>query len=619
MLKNWFLKGTACLFFGAMLFSCTEEKLGFDTPVTPPVYDDSHDVTFSYPAYLGNVYSDMRTALNECLTNKQGTIDNSTRLVVLGNLNEIDFPTLLKAYEQGTTIAVVKPDPSEVNAFFASHDELGHHSLNVDINEALIFSFDNNDYYSVVYSPDVLNTEEISYTVEDVEDDEDFDTGKDFEGTPQIIEHSPEYHYIVGWLEALEKRETEGAWSDGATDDDEFKRFARVSVIKQSFPIDMSTKVWKLLPTEHADTIKGHATFTITYNIYQVHVYEGVPDQGNYYLVDADASLANKSAYKGIRKNDHGFAIVKTCGNYCKEFSFTSQLLDSLGRPANVMFTVEGAPTPRTLAGETQYQITSSKSVGFGLSVSGQVGSKKGSLGWSAGGKAEVSANWSWGKSESFSLKDVKLDNDSEDNVAGWTYYYSNLPVHDRKNDNKFDDSKSTTYKSTVSFNCRWVWYDPSGKDNENATRPFIIKTTVKGIYEGMGHVYSQLHRVQTKVSGEKTDSLTYPMVTKTVGLIDLENTFKDLSIFNISVYDAKNSENVYYNDRNSYAPGKTVSLGAYLTDDKNPGQYKVKFDARASGDSETVKYDYSLNDFIPLTTGATTTLNAKVDFSTKK
>lgn len=69
------------------------------------------------------------------------------------------------------------------------------------------------------------------------------------------------------------------------------------------------------------DYIEGSGAINVSFDIYQVHCYEGQAGSGDYYIVNMSSSVSNNDMYKGRWSNRHGGTYVRICGFYGKAFA----------------------------------------------------------------------------------------------------------------------------------------------------------------------------------------------------------------------------------------------------------------------------------------------------------
>ena len=100
------------------------------------------------------------------------------------------------------------------------------------------------------------------------------------------------------------------------------------------------------------------------------------------------------------------------------------------------------------------------------------------------------------------------------------------------------------------------------------------------------------------------------PIIRDRYGLIQLQNDFTDLYIFNIRVIDMDNPTK-FTDFRKSYSPGELISLSAYPVE----GRYTVMFKAGTNA-SNVQDYKYITQPNVPLNHLEPTVLKAAFDFA---
>ena len=597
------------LFGGSILVSCSDED-----KIPPEVVDPEqdielqsgfHGVTYPYKAFVaGSVGGEMREALGLCLTNTTNAVDDETRLVVLSKFSDIDEASLEKAYDNGATIAVVYPVLSEIDKFFETHSAWkGIYGRN-HIDGALIFSFDSDHCFSVVAAPEEVT----SKTAEEAED-----TGSNFIPGEAIVteldyQYSDTYTFIGTWLSHLVADEEITLTEGGNSATPSVDSFAAASHYVLTKNFKMKEQLRKLKNCS-PDSLTGKGSITVAYDIYQVHVYDGEAGAGDYYLVSMTGSVANDDMFKGKWTTHHGLwgtLVLRLCGYYGKEFSVSSRMLEHDGTSAaNVTFVSEAWPSPATTVGQTNY---SDKTT---FSLEGSISAGAGKDG--PEGKAELTGGWSWEKGKSRDISDTDISNTSSGSTASWKLTFNNLPEYS-VGKISIELGKSQTYRSTQSIHAAWVWYEKDAHDNVEK-EPYVIECKAEAKYGAMSFLSTKadLKEKEFIYKVDEKFQLDTVVFNKQAGMLMLNNDFTDNKyISQIKVYRTDNNKEVY-TDKNSYAPGKVIDLGAYTTDKT----YQITFNANVPG-QEAKEYIYKLNPTIPLTHKIVTTLNANNDFRVK-
>ena len=99
------------------------------------------------------------------------------------------------------------------------------------------------------------------------------------------------------------------------------------------------------------------------------------------------------------------------------------------------------------------------------------------------------------------------------------------------------------------------------------------------------------------------------PIVRDRYALIQLQNDFKDLYIYEISV-DSPSAFNKVTEIKKSYSPGELITLSTYPVN----GKYTITFKA-GKNSSDVKSYKYNSQEFVPLNHLEPTVLKAAFDF----
>lgn len=611
---------------------CKEEKLGEDVP---PIVEEEMgepyfpnvDVIYYSETYVGSVSSEMKETLNVTLSNSTGSISDATRLIILGSLNEVDYNLLESAYLKGATIAVENPDVTEFDNFFSNHPEWNGYVSGTPLSQALLYSFDMNDCILMVNRPDEINLSE--YDPDDGVEEEEVDPEllKGDVIIPEFEDPTPKYYLnLRPWLTHLaedDKMELDGAGQS------EFDSFSSAQHINASMLFYINPVVRKIASSK-PDSIKG-ATMSVDVNlsVNQIHVYEGAEGAGNYFIVYNDTEFNSQNAFKGLFHHRHGGVHVKGVGFYAKELKISFQLLDNRGNTVPVIFPGICPPEPDNVNNATSYSRTSSFNIGGSLSIS--AGYDKDGPSAEVGGK--VSAGWQWSREVSANISDVSVLKTVDGNKPGWKLEFNNTPYFETGNKYWINLGTNTNSRSSQSLKSAWVWYDPTGKDDQ-IVGPYQIRIKVEGEYEAASYyatkadwkkVRKPIKSVvkngndSTLIEGKEiTIGLRKQLDTGSVGRIVLKNNFKNSYINYIKLTSRPKKElftsNKEYEKVASYGPKSEIDLGYYKSKDMF---YKIEFSAKEEGKDVEEWYEYYLagQDEFSLEKGKTLELNAPNDF----
>ncbi|MBO6144154.1 MAG: hypothetical protein J6O54_02690 [Prevotella sp.] len=373
-----------------------------------------------------------------------------------------------------------------------------------------------------------------------------------------------------------------------------------------------------------ADYHNGSGAMTASFDIYTAHVYEGEPGAGDYYAVRMTASLASAGMWKGKGDNTHGGVHVRWCGAYATDFIAEAHLREhnadwNQDLSDRIMFPSGGFPSPSTTVGKTTYTDTNS----FSLNMSQTVGASKKSGTDGHGAKTEAgiegsvsfSEGWTWQHSESRSISDVDVANETKNGYwARWHLTFNNLPEFKFSEDYGFDIKNNIASRSTMDLHASWLWYDKSGKDNQDRT-PYDLCVYMKATYGHQNWTSTEADLYKKSWQWNSHEELIIPLekvVNVTAGHLVLKNDLPEgMNISNVKVLNADDNTEVSEFE-NTIPNGGELLLGTYNSNLR----YLVTFKARKSGADTPRTYKYTTNPSIKLNHKAKTTLYANGDFT---
>ena len=600
----------ACSLILVSLTACNDDEPGGGGGGGSFPEDVDHGVTFDYPTYVGAIGPEFNSALDEMLTKVVSSPADASHLLILGSLGEVDNATLQKAYENGATIAVTNPQKAELENFVAQNSWIDYIDTD-NLDNALLLSFNNNgDTY--------LITDEVGYSVpddelngEDEEDEGEFDPAMDpSDVEDDAVAETDDVHdlnclRIAGWLNALNTKFS-SRLLDNAESDIDWNFFQQKKSTKQvQFTFIADEKIRK--SGVYVDSCKGKGYFDVTYNYNLVHVYNGEIGEGDYYIMDMDASINNSEMWSGKETRvNHIGAVTKICGWLLSKFEVRTTLVDTNYKDVKIEYAPGTMPKPDTEMHAGSTTIGQTFSISASASVSGGWDQKDG---FNVGGKASVSAGWSWDDHTTWQIGECTIGNTRKGSSVGWNVVLDNYPTYSIIGKVKYPKSNQLL-TNAVPLRGTWIWKKPDAKDNVPSD-PYLLKCELELQYFARSHVYSKTKDHYTTI--KKTFFIPLPdrVERRTTGGLVLANDFNDLSIYDIKLYHLETEKN-HHTERNSYKPGQKYNLGYFF--DEAP--YMLTFNARKSGTDAPVKYRYSLHDTIWLQKGKVVTLNASTDFS---
>lgn len=608
------------------------------------------DVTYDGNAVIlgvsGNDAAHVMESLSKLVPNTQQTIDENTTLLIVPELSDAYEEQLLAMYEQDGVIAILNPTESNLDSWYIKHQwpECEHSG---DVQDALIYSF-SSTHHCIVTKPNdddihldddddagVIGDDDyfFDHLVDDVEPEdlledenyeEDIDEDYELDSSYEEDTYNDMYTYLHTWIthlnEDLEDAEAlqVAALTTRADDAPDVSKLFYSYPYGKTYPFSVNAKVRKW-GAYKADRIKGNGSIGVSFDIYQIHCYEDQPGEGDYYLVEMTASVANKDMYKGKWWNNHLGTYIRICGLYGMAFEIECAPVDpetkELLSTDEVSFTAGGFPVPATVVGATSYDKSYSHELGVGVSVSGKYTNKgKGKTEKGIEVGLDFTNTWTWSKSESRTISDTDISNNTIDNRASYLLTFNQLPKYKWSEHRGFDEGVSRTYRSTAEIRSSWIWHVKDAEDDSNES-PIMIRFRAKPTYGAMSFVTTKddLKKVTFDNLGNVEDYIELkPFIRERCGKITLKNDFKNnTSIKQASLYkvdkDTKEEE-LIWETKTTIKPGNEVTApDAYrIADD-----YMVRFTT-----SDDREYEYSAFDVITIALGENKVVYAATDFT---
>ena len=581
-----------------------------DNPDEPPmnpddsetsVHDSDAGVTFDGNAVImglsGEYAGEIAEALGVLIPNTSAKVDENTDLLIVPELSTEYQNEMEIVYNNGGIIAVTNPSTLAIEK---SAGENGWPCSHVgdDVEHSILFSFNNtthrcivaepgHEYYMVDYDdiqlmPDKDNEDFFFNNLKEAAgqsaDDEAVVNESNFETSLPEDKYPEMYAYLHQWVAMMNEdlnvsnQQNKSAFTRSEQMDDVEDIFMAYPY-GSTFPFTAHKKV-NQAGAYKADYIDGEGSINVAFDVYQIHCYEDYPGHGDYYLVDMTATVANNGMYKGKWWNNHYGTYVRICGLYGKSFEIEcAPVTDAetkipLGTD-KVKFTASGFPTPSTTVGKTDY----SRSVSQSLSVGVSIGGAKDGNNKQRGGGANISAGWSWTKSESRELSDTDIQNNSSGNIVRYKLNFNNLPQFKWSEERGFDEGKSWTYRSTSEIRAYWIWHVPAAKDDDEE-KPLCIRFRAKPTYGAMSFITTKadLKTLDFTDIGnvEQVFEITNFIREQRGGVIINNNFTDNTAIKKVSIYKASDTarKTVLWESKETIVPGKQKKTSAFSIKD---------------------------------------------------
>lgn len=631
MEKSFLRMLAAILTCGSMaLTSCVandDNASGVEEPTFNVQQDDfKWDFEYSGKVYLDpRINKDLITTFNELMPNQQATIDEDTKVVIVSRFGDVPFEQLEAAYYHGATIAIAAPYSEDIHQFFNLHPEWDGDWTDDEMDKAFLYSFNiNGDHFLVMGAEDPSTTEyDASQQKADLVSESEL---------PENWVQQAAYNNIGLWVEHLIDMESETAETRAAKARTVATRAAAQNKdlnIAECFAIKTYGKSFSF-PVfgswhngQEGKAIRPFnktAGIRVSYGVYTMHVYDDQKGQGDYYAITMESSIANNNMTElwyiwNLSWNDRGV------GPYAKEFEVWTLPLDPQGKSYsdNVVFFPGGtSPVPETTMGQTTTSDEYSFSLKTDVTVSASAkDSDKDGLSAEVKGQVGVSMGWNWAKKVQRTATDISyVKMVSNNNEQKHKIVFNNLPKTDP--DSKFgfkEQEGNQSYKGTVDLRSAWIWYKPDVRDYSKE-EPVTMKFVGRYKWGWSWHDGGKILGIGDYKPVEWTDERWVwkefkldPIVRDRYGLVQLQNDFKDLYIYDISV-ESPSAFNKVTEIKKSYAPGELISLSTYPVN----GKYTVYFKA-GKNSSDVKSYSYNSHEFVPLNHLEPTVLRAAFDF----
>lgn len=581
----------------------------------------------------------MLASLHLLLPNEAEIVGDDTRMLIVPELSSAYEKEITRVYNNGGVIAVVKPSRSNLDDWFSKHDWMVGNTGYEYIDEVMLYSFSMNHSH-IVHYPDseraLLSLDEIK-AMED-KNDPDFFFADCLENDAVIVEEENDKNDGSGEFDALKHYESENPdelswakylspWIDLVNEKVDENKSRAMSRAEERVDVEDlfryyhygATFSWtakeqvRKLALSKPDYVSGTGSITYGLDIYQVHRYddESIPgdDSGDYYLVKMKSSLASGKMFKNF-VNKHGGCYVRVCGFFAEKFDaefapgYKEGKKFKVYNTSQVMIPASAGPIPGTTVGQTTYD--ESFEFGLGAGIGAELGANaKGAVEGKV--SADFSVNASWSTSESRTISDIEIYNNTKGNVVSYTLEYFNLPKYVYRHSGKtpgWEAKNNGAFRSTSSVESSWVWWVPGSKvsnaKDDSTGKSIAIRFRSKPVYGAKSWLSSEKdirHYHYSKIVNCEEVIELQDFVRTRMGKISINNNLADnQSISEISVYRLNGSteENVW-TYTNTLPYGKSIESPALKVADK----YAVYFTVAQkdeNGNRVESKYKYNKN-----------------------
>jgi len=347
--------------------------------------------------------------------------------------------TIIEAYINGKTIAVVHPDLAGIMEWSKAANVPFAANVNADL---LIYAFNRNGtFYSMDSLPDGLLD----------------------------MDYTPQTNSFVRWITYKIAQESRSEANE------QIKEIFNSQSITHAFNIGITDGELHHVAASKPDLLSMYSTIDISYNVYPMHAFSTHDSSGDYYIVEGNVTAHNANMYKGKWTNKHGGVHSRLCAYYMSELGITTNMMTvSDGKYEfykNVSFPAAHSPQPGTTVGETSY------TSGFEWGLSGNING-----GWQGEGPtltAEIGATVGWSDSETRSLSDVNIARNTTGNQVDYQFSIQNLPASAGP---VIDPVIPEVSKSDFGMYYSWVWYVKDAEDYDD--EQYALEITIDPRYK---------------------------------------------------------------------------------------------------------------------------------------
>lgn len=572
LLASFLLVCSPVLFFTA----CSEDD---DGPVTEDIETPedrgpiASDETVDNPAVvLGDIPSDMKEALNTRLTHFQNAVDEETDVLFVSSSTLSTYnKEIVTVYENGGIIVIVQPETAVVNDWF---EQIGwEYNLDETKKELYAFSRDHQYILDEAYEETTIN---------------------------EHLDH------FVSWVNKNLKPVLLSPPGSGETAIDKLIAAQTIThTYSYNLRIEEAHAIWS-----NPDVIWGDGDFTATYSIYPLYAFQGQPTTGDFYIVTAEYTAHNtnmcpkkpEDAPLHMWNSKHGGFICKLCGFFLTRFNVETNLLTDQNAAIG-SFPTGYSPTPQTSQGSTSY----SSGMSWNLGADVAVGTKNFST---IDGSVTLKGGVTFSNSQSRTISDVDIMNQSSGNMVKYEYKVNNLPTHVKGH---ISDPPLVSVTNATLFSS-WIWRVSETTDGSN--QAFYISTKPTLTY-GSCHLYTSAadyeeHRLDVKVEDAKVQKtkLTPPNRIPT-GLLSITNNNKGEYISDIVIKNEKGD--VEYSSSGKGSIAEDNAFLRYIP----TGKYSIEF--KIGPNTHSTKTYVLCDEYLTIKRGETLSLNSAFDFEEKK
>ncbi len=497
----------------------------YNYPPRGPI--DTDETVSNSTTILGSIPAELEEAFDIRFTNQNSDVTEETDvLIVPGSAITSFTEEAVAVYENNGIIVITQPDIPATNSWF---EQTGWpFRLPTDQEDTELYAF----------------SQSHQYIMDDMHDE---------------ITANEHLNGFVSWINQSLVPAVSATPGTGETAIDKLIAAQTIThTYSYHLRVTEATPLWS-----DKDEVYGNGTFTVKYSIYPVYVFQGQQNSGDYYIVTAEytAESANMCQMKDKYHMwivSHGLVQSHLCGFYLEDFTVESSIIESSKSKTPLgEFPVGYSPVPLTTSsGSTTYSTGLSWSIGADVAVGGSSKGIEGSF--------TVKGGVTISNSQTRTIADVNIMNQSTKNISKYKYAVRNLPGPVAGH----ISTPPLVSVSNATLLGSWIWRVPQTTDR--STKQFYLNSKISLNY-GSCHLYSSKldFGSQTTSTGtsESSSSIIPPSRIPT-GLIKINNSYEKEYISDIEII-GKNGKVEYSTvGKGSIEPGKVflryVPIGEY-------------------------------------------------------
>ncbi len=510
--------------------------------------DNNPDSTFDVPVKVQDkVYfaSSLPSVIDKALhmsVNTVTTNPDEAGVIIVKTSDLSAYEDLVKSsWEKGKIIVEVYPDNAVHKDFWTSIGAPSPILASEESGDMLLLAMQHFQCYCMM-DPMGLDGHLSDLDIEEDEQatDSDEDDWEDGDIETVDIEEDAEYlaSRMTGFVEWLNKNVLTVENGDEKVDYSKFigdltgyltdKKFTQI--YETSFSVGADNYRLCKVRSSSPDCVTRHSTVKVELTITPVYAYEfNGNDAGDYYFVTIHVLSENKPLY-GLYKKKHGGVKTLAHAFYSENIKWTANIVPETDYSVGFF----QYPSPSTTTSSTSYT--------SGFSTAVNVTGQAGGMGGKPSGSLTVGNTFTWNNSESRSLSDQMISENTSGGVVDYEFICPNVSKDDDVN-----KAVSLTARSNQHCYASWCWHVTGLKDNSD--KKFKMTFTIDPVYGYMyrhgswwaeGHIRHDVHLLP-----ENDRTVTFelnPPDRRPAGVLEYTSTNSNY-LNNIRVYDSNGKE----------------------------------------------------------------------------